>query len=881
MQACKHVNEGHHPSATRLDLAIHCQPKPRNLHKKTLSGLVFLSFPTTPLLPLLSRLDAPRYSSDEVRLCLMTQLRRFAASWHPLAGVTYSTLILVLLWLSYQSFTAGQHDPSGCQALLTDGAWSPPSSSRAQEWEPSGCRMVEYSSDDVHDCLTGQKVVLAGDSTIRQLYWAAARKLDPVRAEAAATDAVATAEKHESLSFEAVGVRLEFLWDPWLNSTTLHNVLKSFRVSPTTNEQKVLKEKDEASPALIVLGTPGLWAARYGGDDYMALFKGGLDRISSQLAAIREKTTSPTPDAAKSNKAAENQILLSPVQVPAYGSLSQKRAESITPARVDEMNQYLSHSPLAPSSQVVWAFNRMTDEASNAFTEDGLHVGDAVAERKLDIVLNSRCNNPGTRHGRSFKGACCVAEPRNEIYNVVLISLCAVALYLSRSQSASKSRRRCSLPNEFFSASRDILIALLWCWICDGTLQLGKAERHYQQGPFIALSLFWLIGSFAVLSQIVRPLPEMPWSTSKKHKPDPLSDNDQEFLSRNQTDEIKGLMQGLILLYHYNHASQTLWVYKIVRVLISAYFFLSAYGHTLYTLRTEDYSFRRMATVLFRINALSALLPYVMGTTYSSYYFAPVITFWYLVVFAMLRIFKRSNADPWPLAMKVLATASLTSRLITEPGVLESVARALHMVFGMSWDVQEMRFRLGLERYIVFAGVMVASLINCAAVNDAHEIFQAKGTPSARDNVRFLVVCGMMISLFFYFTETTLPTKEDYNASHPYITWIPILAGVVIRNLHAPARKAYLAIPAALGKISLETYVLQYHIWLGADATAKLTLGFDNVWGSLLEKLVITLIFIGVAALTHRATRALTSWLSLPGFLAFLAILWIGNLVHG
>ncbi|KAI0166106.1 Cas1p-domain-containing protein [Xylariaceae sp. FL1272] len=818
----------------------------------------------------------------------MTQLRRLAASWHPLSSATYSTLFLLLLWTTCQKFITGRDDPTRCRALLNEGTWAPATSSQhdAQKWEPNGCRMVEYSSDAIHDCLAGRKLVLAGDSTIRQIFWAAARKLDPVLAAAELREIVAADEKHGDLSFEAEGVILQFIWDPWLNTTSLQSTLDAFHEIPSSTRAGILSKKEEESAALIILGSPGLWAARYGGEEYMALFKSGIKTISTYLSSnLGSDTLISAADASQSYDSAPNQILLTPVQVPAYSELSNRRTETITPERIDEMNDYLIHLPSNQTSHVVWAFNRMTDDSDASFGDDGLHVGDNIADRKIDIVLNSHCNNPATLQNRSFKGTCCVEQSGNYLFNLALLGLCAAMLYVPRAQAMPKFMRRFSAAPELLTAARDIFVTLAWCWICDGTLQFSKEERHYRQGAFVAICLFWLVGGFSVLHSIGRQASETSWSAIKDSKKDHVNTEEHMFLSRQQTDEIKGLMQGLILLYHYNYASQTLWVYKIVRVLISMYFFLSAYGHTLYLLRTGDYSLKRVAAVLFRTNALSALLPYIMGTNYSSYYFAPSVTFWYLVIYTMLRTFRASNSDPWPLAMKVLVTGSFISVFITTPGYLERAAEILHMIFRMSIDAQELRFRLSLDRYIVFVGVMVASLVYTATITDAREIFTAKGSPRIFDSgrARFWVVCTASLVLFIYVTQTGLSDKHSYNASHPYISWIPVLTVITLRNLYIPAQKVFLAVPAALGRISLETYILQYHIWLGGDATARLTLGgFENASFPifLLEAALITVLFIGMAALTHCATRAFTATLSELGFLVFLAALWAGNLVY-
>jgi len=68
-------------------------------------------------------------------------------------------------------------------------------------------------------------------------------------------------------------------------------------------------------------------------------------------------------------------------------------------------------------------------------------------------------------------------------------------------------------------------------------------------------------------------------------------------LNRDQTDEWKGWMQLVILLYHMTGASKVIPIYMQIRVLVSAYIFLSGFGHLSYFVNKSDFSIHRYCTV--------------------------------------------------------------------------------------------------------------------------------------------------------------------------------------------------------------------------------------------------------------------------------------------
>ncbi|CAD7922149.1 unnamed protein product [Amoebophrya sp. A25] len=76
-------------------------------------------------------------------------------------------------------------------------------------------------------------------------------------------------------------------------------------------------------------------------------------------------------------------------------------------------------------------------------------------------------------------------------------------------------------------------------------------------------------------------------------------------LPRDQTDEWKGWMQMVFILYHYYRAR---FVYNWMRVFVSSYMFLTGYGNFLFFQKTKDFSLKRVANVLLRLSFFPVLL---------------------------------------------------------------------------------------------------------------------------------------------------------------------------------------------------------------------------------------------------------------------------------
>ena len=260
----------------------------------------------------------------------------------------------------------------------------------------------KYTAKDISGCLQSRRIVLVGDSTIRQIFWAIGKKLDPK----GANEDLAKAEKHSDVTLQKSGIDLEFIWDPYLNTTELYHELTVWKdPSSAINSGQ---SKGNSTTGILLIGG-GLWHARYIVLSPLDQFKASIDSI---IALLENQIPSHGLDLATSAVArppAENDYLyLAPVQVPFYEVLAPDRASTLSADKIDLMNQHLQQLSDYQGLRVLWSYSQMTWLQSSAYGKDGLHVVEEVASQKADVLLNLRCNDVLTTYGHyPFDKTCC------------------------------------------------------------------------------------------------------------------------------------------------------------------------------------------------------------------------------------------------------------------------------------------------------------------------------------------------------------------------------------------------------------------------------------------------------------------------------------------
>ena len=241
-----------------------------------------------------------------------------------------------------------------------------------------------------------------------------------------------------------------------------------------------------------------------------------------------------------------------------------------------------------------------------------------------------------------------------------------------------------------------------------------------------------------------------------------------------------------------------------------------------------------------------------MNTNYISYYFTPLVSMWYIVIYFTMVVGAQFNDRTLFVLCKILASAAFMTWFM-KSSLLTLVFDTLHRFCGVRWSSDEWRFRVNLDLWIVYVGMLAA-----IAVIKVRE-YRLTDHLHWHLVIKTSIGISAAVILWFFAFELYQESKYTYNPWHPYISFLPILAFTILRNSNPILRSATSRAFAFIGKCSLETFIIQFHFWLTGDTKGILIVVPGTRWRPI-NFIVITVMFIYLSdRVAHAATQITNS----------------------
>ncbi|CAL1272802.1 unnamed protein product [Larinioides sclopetarius] len=791
-------------------------------------------------------------------------------------------ILAVFIVIGFIGYHGILHLTSGidsCKWLLSDGRFQ-----GFRVWQPYGCMMHSYSSSDSQMCLQyiaywGGKthIVFIGDSRIRQLYYGFVSLINP---KYVIEDNIAHHNIH--YSDKELKVYVDFIWAPMVNQT-MFDIYKPWIQDVNTR------------PSLIVTGS-GVWAIK-------------ISNASMEMYASYQRNLSHLVPML--NNLTPNTKVLWVLQDPVVTEKLHPSRKMITNEQIDLYNkaamEVMHHSKI-----LIWSSSRLVSQGLYQDQVDGLHMGKNALNYAIQILLNMYCND----HMNYNDGTCCSSPEPVTVLQLITFSIlgvsCSIALamiihrkWISRKLHVNMNtlnnegecleskevlgrfykyngsmldeeilgcnRPQDKSPFELVTALARLTIVMSYFFLCDRTNFFMKENKYFTYTNFfLPLGYLFALGLF-------------------------FNEESQftQVLHRDQTNEWKGWMQLLILIYHMTGASHVLPIYMHIRVLVTSYLFLSGYGHFTYFYHYGDFGFYRFCQVLFRLNFLVVVLCLCMNRPYQFYYFVPLVSFWFVVMFVTVKSVPQVTAPAaevnpllyFYMILKFVALFGVVTVLYMSEVFFEKifVTRPWKALFVTTDDsIKEWWFRWKIDRYSVANGMLFA--FGLQLLKQYHILDDKNRGNLFSKGISLTAASAALVGIASYAVFAFLcRNKLECNEVHPYISFVPILSYLILRNISSYLRTRYSMFFSWFGNISLELFIAQYHIWLAADTHGVLVLvpGYP-----VLNALVTSFIFVCVAHEIHSLTDILvkyavpTDWKYLVRNVTFFFLLLVPIGIH-
>jgi hypothetical protein len=261
-----------------------------------------------------------------------------------------------------------------------------------------------------------------------------------------------------------------------------------------------------------------------------------------------------------------------------------------------------------------------------------------------------------------------------------------------------------------------------------------------------------------------------------------------------------------------------------------------------------------------RINYFPLLLSFFLGVKLELYYVVPLHTAAFFITMTTCYLAKKLEVlkpawTPDQRNMAAIGICGLVHVLFYETPAVNSLELFSHEYF----------FRFQSDKYSAYIGIVSGFFWDKFktymkwAYNNDHDVENEQlhtKIISARWAQRLGGV-GLMAGWYLLFGH--IQDKFTYNPIHPFVFWMPIAGWLMVRNSSKWLTEVHCGVMEFFGRITLETYVLQFHLFMCQDVQhIPIVIPGSGPDGSLflrtLNMLLCGCIFVGTAWWARRVT---------------------------
>jgi hypothetical protein len=293
-------------------------------------------------------------------------------------------------------------------------------------------------------------------------------------------------------------------------------------------------------------------------------------------------------------------------------------------------------------------------------------------------------------------------------------------------------------------------------------------------------------------------------------------------------------------------------VYNEIRVFVSAYVWMTGFGNFLYFDKKKDFSIERMVSMWLRINYFPLLLSFCLNVKLELYYVVPLHTAGFFITMATCYVSHLLEIKAGWTSNLHRNAAAIGLSLLVHVLFYETPAVNFLKVFS-----DEYFFRFQADKYSAWVGI----LSGFGWHHFKTFIHWCHGSEEKTQNhiaaAWLQRISGVGLIALWWVLFGSMSDKYVYNPIHPYCFWMPVAGWLMVRNSSKYLCELHSEALEFLGKITLETYVLQFHVFMCRDVQYIPIIipgsGADGHWALRMLNMLVT--GTGFVALAYWARK--------------------------